>query len=31
VWHEGDRYVGVVTAPGRSDEIVLSGLELFPA
>ncbi len=31
VWHEGDRYVGVVTAPGRNDEIVLSGVELIPA
>ena len=31
VWHEGDRYVGVVTAPGRNDETVLSGVELIPA
>ena len=31
VWHEGDRYIGVVTAPGRNDEIVLSGVELIPA
>jgi acyl dehydratase len=31
VWHDGERYVGVVTAPGRSDEIVLSGVELIPA
>ena len=31
VWREGDRYVGVVTAPGRNDETVLSGVELIPA
>lgn len=31
VWHEGERYVGVVTAPDRGDEIVLSGVELIPA
>ena len=31
VWHEGDRYIGIVTAPGRNDEIVLSGVELIPA
>jgi acyl dehydratase len=30
VWREGDRYVGVVTAPGRNDETVLSGVELIP-
>ena len=31
MWHEGERYVGVVTAPDRGDEIVLSGVELIPA
>lgn len=31
VWHEGDRHVGVVTAPGRDDEVVLSNVELIPA
>ena len=30
-WHEGDRYVGVVTAPGRDDVTVLSDVELVPA
>ena len=31
MWHEGERYVGVGTAPDRGDEIVLSGVELIPA
>lgn len=31
VWHEGDRYVGVVTAPSRDDTVVLSDVELTPA
>lgn len=31
VWHEADRFVGIVTAPGRDDEVVLSGVELIPA
>ena len=31
VWHAGDKYVGVVTAPDRGDEVVLSGVELVPA
>ena len=31
VWRDGDKYVGVVTAPDRGDEIVLSGVELIPA
>ncbi len=30
-WHEGDRYVGVVTAPGRDNVTVLSDVELTPA
>jgi len=30
-WQEGDRYVGVVTAPGRDDVTVLSDVELAPA
>ena len=30
-WHEGDRNVGVVTAPGRDDVTVLSDVELVPA
>lgn len=28
VWKDGDRYVGVVTAPSRGGETVLSGVEL---
>lgn len=31
VWREGDRYVGVVTAPGRDDVTVLSDVEIVPA
>ncbi len=31
IWRDGDSYVGVVTAPDRGDEIVLSGVELIPA
>ena len=31
VWQEGDRYVGVVTAPSRDDTVVLSDVELTPA
>jgi len=31
VWREGDRYLGVVTAPSRDDVTVLSDVELTPA
>ena len=31
VWHDGGRYIGVVTAPGRDDVTVLSDVELIPA
>lgn len=31
VWHEGDRYVGVVTAPARENLTVLSDVEFVPA
>lgn len=31
VWRDGDRYVGVVTAPDRDDVTVLSDVELVPA
>jgi acyl dehydratase len=31
IWREGDRLVATVTAPGRDDEPVLSGVELVPA
>ena len=30
-WADGDRFVAVVAAPQRGDEIVLSGVELVPA
>jgi len=30
VWKDDDRYVGVVTAPGRDDAVVLSGVEFIP-
>ena len=30
-WQDGDRYIGVVTAPGRDDAVVLSDVELIPA
>ena len=30
VWRDGDRYVGVVTAPGRDDVTVLSDVEFVP-
>ena len=31
VWQEGNRFVGVVTAPDRDDTVVLSDVELVPA
>ncbi len=31
IWRDGDRYVGVVTAPGRDNVTVLSDVELTPA
>ena len=31
LWRDGDRYVGVVTAPARDDVTVLSDVELIPA
>ncbi|MGI9123174.1 MAG: MaoC/PaaZ C-terminal domain-containing protein, partial [Mycobacterium sp.] len=31
IWRDGDRYVGVVTAPGRDNVTVLSDVELVPA
>ena len=31
VWQEGNRFVGVVTAPERDDTVVLSDVELVPA
>ena len=31
LWRDGDRYVGVVTAPARDDVTVLSDVELVPA
>jgi acyl dehydratase len=31
LWRDGDRYVGVVTAPARDDVTVLSDVELAPA
>lgn len=31
IWMDGGRYVSVVTAPGREDAPVLSGVELVPA
>lgn len=31
VWREGERFVGVVTAPDRDDAVVLSDVELVPA
>ncbi|ART72431.1 3-alpha,7-alpha,12-alpha-trihydroxy-5-beta-cholest-24-enoyl-CoA hydratase [Mycobacterium dioxanotrophicus] len=31
VWKEDGRFVGVLTAPGRGNTIVLSGVELVPA
>ena len=30
-WKDGDRYIGVVTAPGRDDAVVLSDVEFIPA
>ncbi|MCB0938085.1 MAG: MaoC family dehydratase, partial [Mycobacterium sp.] len=29
-WKDGDRYIGVVTAPSRDDAVVLSDVELTP-
>ena len=31
LWHDGDRYVGVVTAPARDNVTVLSDVELVTA
>lgn len=31
IWRDGDRFVGVVTAPGRDDVTVLSDVHLTPA
>jgi hypothetical protein len=30
MWRDGDRYVGVVTAPSRENVTVLSDVELTP-
>jgi acyl dehydratase len=31
VWKDGDGFQAAVTAPGREDAVVLSGVELIPA